>query len=79
MLELRMPLMISGAYTPATAHMEMFKKDLTIIGEDVPANGISAPMFDAASDLYDKSYSLVSMEYDTTAILVVERDADGKA
>jgi putative dehydrogenase len=79
MLDLRMPLMISGDYTPATAHMAMFKKDLSIIGADIRAQGITTPMFDAVSDLYDKSWTLVPMDYDTAAIFEVYRDIDGKA
>jgi len=78
MLDLRMPLMISGAYTPATAHMAMFQKDLSIIGADIRAQGISTPMFDAVSDLYEKSYALVPMDYDTAAVFEVYRDIDGE-
>jgi putative dehydrogenase len=78
MLDLRMPLMISGNYTPATAHMAMFEKDLSIIGADIRAQGITTPMFDAVSDLYDKSWTLVPKDYDTAAIFEVYRDIDGK-
>ncbi|MEZ7812246.1 MAG: NAD(P)-dependent oxidoreductase [Paracoccaceae bacterium] len=79
MLELRMPLMMSGAYTPATAHMAMFKKDLSIIGADIKAQNISTPMFDAVSSLYEKSWTLVPKDYDSAAIFEVYRNLDGKA
>tara|TARA_B100000767_G_scaffold130318_1_gene123746 strand:+ start:44 stop:913 length:870 start_codon:yes stop_codon:yes gene_type:complete len=78
MLDLRMPLMISGSYTPATAHMEMFQKDLSIIGADMRNKGITTPMFDAVSSLYDKGWSLVSKDSDTAAVFEVYRDIDGK-
>ena len=78
MLDLRMPLMMSGNYTPATAHMAMFEKDLAIIGADIRAQEISTPMFDAVSDLYEKSYSLVPMDYDTAAIFEVYRNTNGE-
>jgi 3-hydroxyisobutyrate dehydrogenase-like beta-hydroxyacid dehydrogenase len=78
MLDLRMPLMISGKYTPATAHMAMFEKDLSIIGADIKAQGITTPMFDAVSDLYDKGWTLVPQDYDTAAIFEVYRDIDGE-
>jgi putative dehydrogenase len=78
MLDLRMPLMMSGNYTPATAHMAMFKKDLSIIGADIRAQEISTPMFDAVSDLYEKSYAFVPMDYDTAAIFEVYRNTDGE-
>lgn len=76
MLELRMPLMISGTYQPATANMSMFEKDLSIIGSDIRDHGISTPMFDVVNDLYDKSYKLVPQNYDTAAIFEVYREED---
>jgi putative dehydrogenase len=78
MLELRMPLMMSGAYTPATAHMAMFEKDLSIIGADIRAHNITTPMFDAVSALYDKGWTLVPQAYDTAAVFEVYRHIDGK-
>jgi len=53
-LDLRMPLMISGDYEPATATMAMFQKDLSIIGADIGARGISTPMFDAGEKVYEQ-------------------------
>ena len=78
MLDLRMPLMISGSYTPATAHMEMFQKDLSIIGADIRNQGITTPMFDAVSSLYDKGWALVSKDSDTASVFEVYRYIDGK-
>ena len=78
MLDLRMPLMISGSYTPATAHMEMFQKDLSKIGADIRNQGITTPMFDAVSSLYDKGWSLVSKDSDTASVFEVYRYIDGK-
>lgn len=76
MLDLRMPLMIAGAYQPATAQMSMFEKDLSIIGDDIKALGISTPLFDAASALYDKGWTLLPQDYDTAAIFEVYRNMD---
>ncbi len=76
MLELRMPLMMSGAYQPATANMSMFEKDLSIIGADIRAHGIAAPMFEAVSAMYDKGWSLVPPNYDAAAVFEVYRDID---
>ena len=78
MLDLRMPLMISGSYTPATAHMAMFKKDLSIISADILSQGITTPMFDAVSNLYNQSWAIVSEESDTAAVFEVYRNIDGK-
>jgi putative dehydrogenase len=78
MLDLRMPLMISGEYTPATAHMAMFEKDLSIIGADIRAQGISTPMFDAVSAMYDKCWTTLPQDYDTAAVFEIYRDLDDK-
>lgn len=77
MLDLRMPLMISGEYTPATAHMAMFEKDLSIIGADIRAQGITTPMFDAVSALYDECWTSLPQDYDTAAVFEVYRAKDG--
>jgi len=79
MLDLRMPLMISGEYTPASAHMAMFQKDLSIIGEDIRAQGITTPLFDAVSNLYDQCWTDLPQDYDTAAIFEIYRKRDGTA
>lgn len=79
MLDLRMPLMISGAYTPPTAHMAMFEKDLSIIGEDIRAHGITTPMFDAVAALYDQCWTDLPQDYDTAAVFEIYRKRDGTA
>ncbi|SEM89958.1 3-hydroxyisobutyrate dehydrogenase [Loktanella fryxellensis] len=76
MLDLRMPLMMSGDYVPATAHMAMFEKDLSIIGADIAAQGITAPMFAAAAAMYDRAWSLIPKDHDTAAVFEVYRHAD---
>lgn len=45
--DLRMPLMISGAYDPPTATLKMFEKDLTVVGDDLRRLKLMAPLFDA--------------------------------
>ena len=76
MLDLRMPLMISGAYRPATAQMSMFEKDLSIIGDDIKAHGITTPLFDAANALYGRGWTLLPQDYDTAAVFEVYRNLD---
>lgn len=77
MLDLRMPQMISGTYKPATAHMAMFEKDLSIIGADISNAGISAPMFGIVHDLYRKAFEDLPKDVDTAAIFEVYRRIDG--
>ena len=59
MLDLRMPLMISGAYDPPTASMTMFERDLSIIGGDLKRLGVSAPLFEACVALYDQASKVI--------------------
>lgn len=73
MLDLRMPLMISGDYEPATASMSMFQKDLSIIGADIRSHGIATPMFDAVDAVYAQGWTCVPMSYDTAAVFEVYR------
>lgn len=79
MLDLRMPLMMSGAYVPATAHMAMFEKDLAIISADIRAHDITTPMFDAVQGMYEQAWSQIPQDYDTAAVFEVYRDADTNA
>jgi 3-hydroxyisobutyrate dehydrogenase-like beta-hydroxyacid dehydrogenase len=79
MLDLRMPMMISGRYQPATANMSMFEKDLSIIGADIRSLGVTAPMFEAVSAMYDKGWTLVPPNFDSAAVFEVYRDADGQS
>lgn len=44
MSDLRMPLMMSGAYTPASATLRMFEKDLDLIETDLAKRGRDAPL-----------------------------------
>jgi len=76
MLDLRMPLMISGGYEPATATMSMFQKDLSIIGADIRNHGISTPLFDAADKVYGVGWTSVPSSYDTAAVFEVYRQMD---
>lgn len=76
MLDLRMPLMISGTYEPATATMSMFQKDLSIIAADIRAHGISTPMFDAVDKVYAQGWASVPAGHDTAAVFEVYRQMD---
>ncbi|WP_445809721.1 NAD(P)-dependent oxidoreductase [Yoonia sp.] len=76
MLDLRMPLMMSGAYVPATAHMAMFEKDLAIIHADIREHDVTTPMFDAVLGMYDQAWTLLPKDHDTAAVFEVYRDAD---
>lgn len=52
MLEVRGPLMISKAYEPPTARVDMFLKDLAIIGEFADSLRVPSWLFSAARQYY---------------------------
>jgi 3-hydroxyisobutyrate dehydrogenase-like beta-hydroxyacid dehydrogenase len=74
MLELRMPMMISGEYRPATANMSMFEKDFSVIGGDIETQGVATPMFDAVREVYDIAYAELPMDLDTASVYEVYRE-----
>lgn len=75
MSDLRMPLMMSGSYQPPTASMKMFQKDLSVIGEDIGAKAVYAPLFAACRELYDQAFETLPDEDDTAAIFEIYRQA----
>ncbi len=73
MSDLRMPLMMSGAYDPPTASLKMFEKDLAVIGADIAARGVQTPLFAATRTLYDSAMTQLPPSYDTAAVFEVYR------
>ena len=76
MSDLRMPLMISGAYEPPSASLRMFRKDLEIIGEDIRGNEVFAPLFEASSAVYRTANATLPETFDTAAVFEVFRGKD---
>ncbi|ASJ73403.1 Succinyl-diaminopimelate desuccinylase [Granulosicoccus antarcticus IMCC3135] len=74
MSDLRMPLMISGAYDPPTASLKMFEKDLSIIGNDIAEKGVQTPLFDACQVLYGAAFAELPEGLDTAAIFEIYRN-----
>ena len=77
MLDLRMPLMISGDYDPPTASLKMFEKDLSLITADIKRLGVQAPMLDVVDRLYETAMADLPETHDTAAVFEVYRS--GKA
>lgn len=78
MSDLRMPLMIDGAYTPPTATLKMFEKDLRVIGEDIARLGVHAPLFDTCSALYAEASDTLPETYDTASVFEVYKSRHPK-
>ena len=71
MLELRMPLMISGKYEPPTATLKMFEKDLSIIGDDLARLEVTAPMFEVVKSMYEAASKTLPETHDTASVFEV--------
>ena len=68
MSDLRMPLMISGNYEPPTASLKMFRKDVSVIGDDIHRLGLTLPLFEAATERYEKAFASQPETYDAAAV-----------
>lgn len=73
MSDLRMPLMITGAYEPPTASLKMFEKDLSVIGHDLRRLGLKVPLFDAVDALYQTANATLPETHDTASVFEVYR------
>jgi 3-hydroxyisobutyrate dehydrogenase-like beta-hydroxyacid dehydrogenase len=51
--ELRAPLMAKNSYRPATMKIDIWQKDMSIIGEFAKALGVETPTFSATAPVYD--------------------------
>ncbi|WP_299475940.1 NAD(P)-dependent oxidoreductase [uncultured Roseibium sp.] len=78
MSDLRMPMMMTGVYEPPTASLRMFEKDLRIIGNDIAAKGVSAPLFEASRSIYENALRELPEGLDTASVFEVYRARAGK-
>ncbi len=71
MSDLRMPLMITGHYAPASATLRMFEKDLDLIETDLARRNRAAPLFAQTRALYTRALAELPEDYDTAAVFEV--------
>jgi 3-hydroxyisobutyrate dehydrogenase-like beta-hydroxyacid dehydrogenase len=68
MFQLRFPLMIENRYTPPTAKVSMFVKDLDIITAYARSLGVPTPLLDVVSPLYNQALAIGLAEEDAAAV-----------
>ena len=68
--ELRAPLMARRSYVPATMKLEIWKKDMAIIGEFAAALGARTPLFAATDPIYRAALAR-GPQQDTAAVFEV--------
>jgi 3-hydroxyisobutyrate dehydrogenase-like beta-hydroxyacid dehydrogenase len=74
--ELRAPLMADRRYEPPSMKLDVWQKDMSIIGDFVKEMGVAAPLFDATVPVYDAALDQGLAAQDTAAVCtVLERKA----
>jgi putative dehydrogenase len=74
--ELRAPMMADAVYQPATMKIDIWQKDMSIIGEFARSLGVATPTFSASAPVYDQAQEAGLGPDDTAAVCaVLEKDA----
>jgi len=71
MLELRGPLMVTGDYGDAAMRVELWLKDVGLIGAFAREHGAPTPLFDAAAPYYHAALAQGRGAQDTACVLAV--------
>jgi 3-hydroxyisobutyrate dehydrogenase-like beta-hydroxyacid dehydrogenase len=79
MFEVRAPLMIDRDYSKATMKIDVYQKDIDIIGDYATSLHCPTPLFDASKAFYSSAYALGHAGDDTAAICAVLEGMAGTA
>lgn len=71
MFEVRAPLMIADDYAKATMKVDVYQKDIDIIGDYAASLNIPTPLFDASRQFYSAAMSQGYAQQDTASICAV--------
>ena len=77
MLEVRGPMMVADDYDGATMKMDLWKKDMDIIGSFAKELGVIAPLFEASAGLYTKGLEDGRDRQDTASVCAVLAEMAG--
>lgn len=77
MFEVRAPLMIKGDYSAATMKVDVYQKDIDIIGAYAAALHCPTPLFEASKSYYSGAYAQGYAKEDTAAICAVLENMAG--
>ncbi|MBV9956590.1 MAG: NAD(P)-dependent oxidoreductase [Pseudolabrys sp.] len=69
--ELRAPMMVTGRYDDATMKIDVWQKDMQVIGDFAKKIGVKVPLFRASEPIYDKALRSGLGKKDTAAVAVV--------
>jgi 3-hydroxyisobutyrate dehydrogenase-like beta-hydroxyacid dehydrogenase len=71
MFQVRGPQMVAGDYTDATMKVEVWQKDMKIIGEFAAQLGVATPLFNASGAIYNAAMAQGFAKEDTAAVCAV--------
>ncbi len=71
MFQVRGPQMVAGRYGKATMKVEVWQKDMKIIGEFAARLGVQTPLFSATKPLYDAAMAQGHARDDTASVCAV--------
>jgi putative dehydrogenase len=69
--ELRAPMMVTDRYRPATMKIDVWQKDMQVIGDFAKQLGVQVPLFRASEPIYDKAIASGHGAEDTAAVCAV--------
>ena len=69
--ELRAPMMVKGKYEPVTMKIDVWDKDMQVIGDYARKIGVKTPLFDATKPIYVKAQKSGHGSEDTAAVCAV--------
>jgi 3-hydroxyisobutyrate dehydrogenase-like beta-hydroxyacid dehydrogenase len=71
MFQVRGPQMVAGRYGEATMKVEVWQKDMKIIGEFAMQHGVPTPLFNASAAIYNAAMAQGFAKEDTAAVCAV--------
>ncbi len=77
MFSVRGPMMVEADYSEATMKVEVWQKDMQIIGDFVSSLGVAAPLFAASAPIYNAAMSAGLAKADTAAVCAVLESMSG--
>lgn len=77
--ELRAPMMAADHYEPPTMKIDVWQKDMAVIGRFAAELGVATPLFSASGPVYDAAVAAGLGTLDTGAVLRVIEERSGLA
>ena len=71
MFQVRGPQMVAGRYDGAGIALELFQKDMKIIGEFATQLGVPTPLFNASAAIYNAAMAQGHAQHDTASVCAV--------